>query len=264
MPSIPPNLKNGYQILSQEIFPTVSGYRGNIQQGFEEIENYVITPAVTGIVGLPQTVEDLTAGVVSAERVSSLIGFDGAQNETFLTEGTNIAQSVTLTPGSNEPALRRRTMWDLLATEGDLFSGNSRVENGLSLPIFAPFSIYFPSSMWPYSDEDGSRYTVHDLGEEPIESNFLGTKPLMEILLQRRLNKVGAIPGFPLWGDFVLGIPATAVVVGAGLLLGFTAQVWGPPIITATSEMAARAGLGAVKIVDTVQNSIANSVPSER
>ena len=103
--------------------------------------------------------------------------------------------------------------------------------------IFAPFSLYYPSSMWPYTARDGSRYTVHDFGREPIDSNWLGTKPLAEIAVGRRLDKIGALPGFAYWGDIALGTPPSLVWLGAGILATISAPFWGPPTVAAISHL---------------------------
>lgn len=102
------------------------------------------------------------------------------------------------------------------------------LQTGISVP--GPFSLYYPSALWPYQTEEGARYTVMDLAEEPIESDWLGLKPWAEWATDTTYDKVGALPGFRLWGDAALGAGAVAPLAVVGLLLFVTAPAWGPVI----------------------------------
>jgi hypothetical protein len=102
------------------------------------------------------------------------------------------------------------------------------LQTGISVP--GPFSLYYPSALWPYQTGEGARYTVMDLAEEPIESDWLGLKPWAEWATDTTYDKVGALPGFRLWGDAALGAGAVAPLAVVGLLLFVTAPAWGPVI----------------------------------
>lgn len=99
------------------------------------------------------------------------------------------------------------------------YAGTMTIEKaGTEVQVAVPgrFSMYYPSVAWPFVREDGRRYTVLDLAEEPIESNWLGTKPWIEYLTDTKLDRMGALPGFRTWGDVSLGGLAMAPVVIVG------------------------------------------------
>ena len=241
-------------ILKDTVYPAIRDTYATTKDVLQDIEDEVIDPAVSAIIGLPETVAssigdfEIDIGVDSynvydimtgdnfgtesrtRDTLKRWMGIDRREREVSIVEGNNISNQVTLIPGSGDPAFGRRTMFDMLATDGDLTSGYTELQ-GEETTIFAPFSIYFPSSMWPYASEDGSRYTVHDLGNEEIESDFLGTKPLIEIAMGRKLDKVGALPAFGYWGDIALGATPTVLYGGLGIGAILTAEFWGPPLV---------------------------------
>jgi len=92
--------------------------------------------------------------------------------------------------------------------------------------VYGPYSLYYPSALWPFTTEEGKRYTVMDLAEEPIESDWFGTKPWIEWATDVKYDKVGALPGFRKWGDKALGMTALAPVVGAGIVAFITWPFW--------------------------------------
>ena len=259
---LPPNLRYGSQTLTQTVLPGIRDGTSTAQGVLENIESGV-EPVVNAIVSLPETVastigdldvevagvtvnaytaltgEDWGTEARTRRTLERMMGIDRRYRELNLQEGDNLANQVTIfTQG--EPTFGKRNMFSMLAEDGDLYSGTtevfkpdgSRVEGPND--IFAPFSLYYPSSMWPYSGQDGSRYTVHDFGREPIDSNWLGTKPLAEIAVGRKLDKIGALPGFAYWGDITLGTPPTILWIGTGILAFMTAAFWGP---TATGDL---------------------------
>jgi hypothetical protein len=105
---------------------------------------------------------------------------------------------------------------------------------GNTRPLYAPFSMYTPSALWPYTADDGSRLTVHDFGNQEIESDWMGMKPWVEVVSGRELDKIGALPAFNVWGDLVLGILPTLTVA----ILGFVAITTAPVILPAAAKIA--------------------------
>ena len=83
--------------------------------------------------------------------IESALGFDRRENEVEIVEGGNIPEQVTINPFANDPAFKQRTLWNMLGEDGVQLTSGFTELNGNETPIFAPFSTYFPSSMWPYS-----------------------------------------------------------------------------------------------------------------
>jgi len=78
-----------------------------------------------------------------------------------------------LNPAMTAGALRvTKQTYDILGDPDEL------LVTGISVP--GPFSLYYPSALWPYQTEEGARYTVMDLAEEPIESDWMGLRPWVE------------------------------------------------------------------------------------
>lgn len=102
--------------------------------------------------------------------------------------------------------------------------------------VNGPFSLYYPSALWPFTTTEGKRYTVMDLAEEPIESDWFGTKPWLEWATDVKYDKVGALPGFRNWGDAALGMTAMAPLVGAGVVAFITWPFWSKFILTQSKK----------------------------
>ena len=114
--------------------------------------------------------------------------------------------------------------------------------------VFAPFSIYTPTVLWPYTSNDGTRYTVHDFANTPLESDFLGAKPIVEVLAGRKLDRYGALPGFAKWGDPLLGTGPVLIGGTAAALLGLTVFLWGPAIGRSLASTAQSAVFGTLEL----------------
>jgi len=145
----------------------------------------------------------------------------------------NIKQTVTLFPTSNPNArqapINPQAIGMNLAT-GDLplTAGNIVINEDEEMPIPAPFSLYYPTVAWPFMTDEGKRYTVVDLGNEPISfpgQDFIGW------LMGRKLDRVAALPGFRGWGDPLLGVGAVAPVAIAAIPVFILAPYWGPSLI---------------------------------
>ena len=272
-------IQRGYQSLIP-VYEAVDTGIDVAQEALQAVEDNVIEPAVSTILGVPksiaETIGDFEVSIGNysvdafdviggseeswTETFEGMLQFDRRENEVAIRQGNNISEQVTVF-GSSDPAMKKRTMWNMLWEDGDLFSGETQLEDDDPDSILAPFSLYFPTSMWPYSTNDGSRYTVHDLGNEPIESDFLGTKPLVEIAMGRKLDKVGALPAFSKWGDIALGTPPALVWTGILLLAGFTVQVWGPPIGNAIGGTASAFATGMAEIGYATAKGIRKAIP---
>ena len=110
------------------------------------------------------------------------------------------AETVSLVAASN-PAYGQEnfiSMFDRL--DGKLFDGSINT-GSKKRRIFAPFSTYTPTSIWPYQSEDGSRYTVHDLAQKDIGMPEWAVKPV-SLLLDRDLDIDE--DGFPDYGGLPL------------------------------------------------------------
>ena len=270
-------VQTGYELIRDDLYPAVETGVDAARDALVYVEEEVIEKAVNKILNTPSEIASAigdieiydtniydiipnTTGLGSETQVrraiESALGFDRRENEVDIVEGDNIPEQVTLNPFANDPAFKQRTLWNMLGEDGvQLTSGYTEL-NGNESPIFAPFSTYFPTSMWPYTAPDGGRYTVHNLANEPIESDFLGTKPIVEILMGRKLDKVGALPAFSVWGDIALGAPPVAGWLALGVLGFFTAEFWLPPILRATGQTVAYAGIGTGEIFLEVAKSL--------
>ena len=270
-------VQTGYELIRDDLYPAVETGVDAARDALVYVEEEVIEKAVNKILDTPSDIAaaigDIeiydtniydvipnTTGLGSEGQVrraiESALGFDRRENEVDIVEGDNIPEQVTLNPFANDPAFKQRTLWNMLGEDGvQLTSGYTEL-NGNESAIFAPFSTYFPTSMWPYTAPDGGRYTVHNLANEPIESDFLGTKPIVEILMGRKLDKVGALPAFSVWGDIALGAPPVAGWLAVGVLGFFTAEFWLPPILNAAGQTVAYAGIGTGEIFFEVAKSL--------
>ena len=153
-------------------------------------------------------------------------------------------------------------MFTLLSESPNISGGSIDIEgDGIAAqPVFAPFSTLYPTALWPWADEDGSRYTVHDLGNEPLETDFLGTKPILSIITGRSLDKVGALPGFRFWGDFALGIPPSIFWTGIAVAAAMTAPTWGPYIGTNAAKIGIATMKGTVNLAHGIVTAPINAI----
>jgi hypothetical protein len=126
-------------------------------------------------------------------------------------------------------------------------TGQRRIGHRPDMPsegrIYAPFSKFTPTALWPWQTTDGKRMTAADLGEVPIESDWLGTKPIAEALIGQELDKVGGIPGYRFWGDIPLALPAITTIA-----LGLTALFFTWPLIAQVgAKVGSDLGMGTAK-----------------
>ena len=104
------------------------------------------------------------------------------------------------------------------------------IANVSGFGVRGPFSLYYPSALWPHMTEEGKRYTVMDLADEDIESDWMGLKPWAEWATDVKYDKVGALPGFRFWGDASLGATAIAPLVIVAIPIGLSVWAWGPTV----------------------------------
>lgn len=145
-------------------------------------------------------------------------------------ERRNIRDQVSVLPVNQDEysAGMKRTALDFFdnpTIQAGILEMNKEGQRSRAL-VNGPFSLYYPSALWPFTTEGGKRYTVMDLAEEPIESDWFGTKPWLEWATDVKYDKVGALPGFRNWGDAALGMTAMAPLVGAGVVAFITWPFW--------------------------------------
>lgn len=104
-------------------------------------------------------------------------------------------------------------------------------------PIYGPFSKFTPSFMWPWQTKDGARMTAAEFAEVPLESDWLGTKPIVEAAIGQKMDKVGGLPGYRFYGDAVLATPLIASVIVAVV----SAPLW-TPVVSAFASALGSAG----------------------
>jgi hypothetical protein len=239
--SIPAQIRAGLTNVQNQTEPILDIIEDSIESSVEvldradEIVSERVDNIVSGLRMIPADAQE-TLGI---DLIPDVVR--GQSNE-------GLPQSISVIPyfEIEEGNLRTReeirpgvaNIFTLLQDEGgDTVVGTLTVkdQNGVKTEssVYGPFSRYTPSAIWPYMREDGRRYTAMDLANEPIESDFIGTKPLVELALNRRLDRVGAIPGFRYWGDVALGLgPLTVLTVG-----GIAAYFLVPPAIALTTSV---------------------------
>jgi hypothetical protein len=174
-----------------------------------------------------------------AELIDREMGFHKMERSTRMTRPDTIIQQVTILP--TEGNSQKKNMFVMLQEDG--FDSILDLER-VALPTFGsrqiltspyeldlgggeilksdaligPFSKYTPTFLWPWTASEGQRYTVHDLGEEAIGD--IPGKTLVEYALGRELDQVGALPGFPIWGDPLLGLGP--ILIGGSAILILT------------------------------------------
>ena len=197
------------------------------------------------------------------DQMNTSLGLHRMERETRMIRPSGMPQQITILPTVSGDE-RKRNIFDLLEedavdviTEAEPVFGRREILrtpydtefNGQSDPIIAPFSRYTPTVLWPFSTDSGERYTVHDLGEEDLD--FPG-KPFAEYALGRELDQVGALPGFHLWGDPLLGVAPVAIGGGTALIVGATAWMWGPAIANRAATLAKATTYGLLELGSAV------------
>ena len=268
-----PAIKNG-----------VSSARNMVQS----VEDSLIDPTVSGIMDVPSDIAaaigdfeafgydvyDILTGdnwgteTKTKNTIERMLGFDRAEREVIVNNPNDIPNQITLLPIDNDinRAIGRRSIWNIFEEEGLKMTSGTIEEPSFSFTdgynetttrtVFAPFSIYTPTVLWPYTSNDGTRFTVHDFANTPLESDFLGSKPIVEVLAGRKLDRYGALPGFAKWGDPLLGTGPVLIGGTAAALLGLTAWFWGPAIAQRAAATAKSAVIGTLELAGAVSGKL--------
>lgn len=265
--------------------PAIKSGVNSAQNMVQSVEDTLIEPAVDGIFAAPLNVAEaigkIEIGGVDIydvipndtgygsknqikNKIEGWLGFDRREREIVVNNPNDIPNQVTLLPIDNDinRAIGRRSIWNMFEEEGVKMTSGTIEEPSFSWggsnnetttrTVFAPFSIYTPTVLWPYASNDGSRYTVHDFANTPLESDFLGAKPIVEVLAGRKLDRYGALPGFAKWGDPLLGTGPVVIGGTAVALLGLTAFLWGPAIGRSLASTAQSAVFGTLELAKSV------------
>lgn len=125
------------------------------------------------------------------------------------------------------------------------------------LPMDTPGEVYsvsqnIPSFLYPFTKEDGGRYTVMDLAESDAPS-ILSIQPL-EAVAGNEIEKMGDIPYFRYWGDAVLMTPIVVSAVAVGVGIFFVGPVVAPAIGTSLKPLATNV----IKIPAALLRGVAN------
>ena len=160
-------------------------------------------------------------------------------------------------PITNTPTLVREIVPGYPTEMGVNWSDGATGEGpvGSLLPGDDPGPVYsasknLPSFLYPFSKEDGGRYTVMDLAESDAPS-FLSIGPI-EAVAGNEIEKMGDLPYFRFWGDAVLMTPIVISAVAVGVGVFFLAPVMVPPAIQAVKPLAT----SVVKIPVAIYNGV--------
>jgi hypothetical protein len=207
------------------------------------------------------------------ETMQEQLGLHRMERSTRMVRPGNIAQQVTILPTAegvpekrNIFAMLEEDAFESIANAEPIFGSRQTLTSPYeqsegkgellnTTPILAPFSKYTPTILWPFTTEEGTRYTVHDLGEEEI--SFPG-KPFVEYALGKELDQVGALPGFPIWGDSLLGAGPILVGGSAAALLFFTSWAWGPAIVNTGRSLVTKTVFGVKEIAVATKDGLTN------
>lgn len=165
-------------------------------------------------------------------------------------EGRDIARKnpyntvkVRLLPGATMPTLVREvvpgfpTEYGVNFTDGLIMKGP-----GTSLfPGDNPGEVYsvsknIPSWLYPFTKEDGGRYGVMELAEaEAPDVLKLG---VIESIAGNEIERMGDLPYFRYWGDYILLAPMAVSAVAVGIGIYFIGPMVIPPAINAVRPLA--------------------------
>tara|TARA_B100001175_G_scaffold311981_1_gene317235 strand:+ start:3952 stop:4587 length:636 start_codon:yes stop_codon:yes gene_type:complete len=113
-----------------------------------------------------------------------------------------------------------------------LFDGH--IEKGSKKSkIFAPFSMYTPTSLWPWQGDDGSRYTVHSLAYKDIGISDSLERPIEKLLRidldidQDGASDWGGLPLFNWIADPLLGLGPIVLMI----LIGYLGTIVVPSVL---------------------------------
>ena len=167
-----------------------------------------------------------TAVLDQTERVT---GFDEGRSSTRTADYNTV--KVKVVPGFPVPTLVRELIPGFPVSVGVNFSDGSIGEGpvGSLFPGDGPGPVIsvsqnLPAIFYPFTKDDGSRYTVMDLAE--ADAPDLLKIQAFEGITGNQIEKLGDLPYFRYWGDLVLMTPIVVTAVGTGVFLFFA----GPPL----------------------------------
>ena len=80
--------------------------------------------------------------------------------------------------------------------------------------------------------------TAAEFAEVPLDSDWFGTKPIVEAAIGQKMDKVGGLPGYRFYGDAVLATPLIASIIVAVV----SAPLW-TPVVSAFASALGSAGV---------------------
>tara|TARA_Y100001973_G_C5201592_1_gene338138 strand:- start:2370 stop:3629 length:1260 start_codon:yes stop_codon:yes gene_type:complete len=174
------------------------------------------------------------------------IGYDEGRGLTRTNPYNTV--KVKVIPGIPLPVLVRELLPGF-PTEYGFTRSEGSIGQGEATPIFPgdnPGEVLsitqnVPSFLYPFNKEDGSRYTVMDLAESSTP-DFLKAGGVLERASGNTVDRLGDLPYFRYWGDFVLLTPMVIAAVGTGIVLWFSAPAILPIIKTTVVPMAKQTG----------------------
>ena len=149
----------------------------------------------------------------------------------WVNDASRGASTVTIF-GRNDVARDSQNVFSMLwNNKGSPFDGHI-LKNGKEKRIIAPFSTYFPTAIWPYSADDGGRYTVHNFAEKDLPIPSWAQGPIETFMWtdldidQDGKADYGGVPLFRFFADPLMGVPPIALL----LLLGYIASIYIPSV----------------------------------
>ena len=180
------------------------------------------------------------------------IGYDEGRGSTRTNPYNTL--KVKMIPGMTLPVLVRELIPGFPTEYGFTLSEGS-IGEGEATPIFPgddagevlSITQNVPSFLYPFNKEDGSRFTVMDLAESSTPG-FLKAGGVLERASGNTVDRLGDLPYFRYWGDFVLLTPMVIAAVGTGVVLFFSAPAILPVIKTTEIPMAQQTGKAVMAI----------------
>ena len=194
-------------------------FRDGIGEGVEEVTGSIsdIYEYDFGIGPISVSIEDVFSKAYKRLKPPNSI----------LEDNENIGAETVTVLGKSNPALDQENFVKMFQRQNKSVYDGAIVtpSKDKKRKIFAPFSTYTPTTVWPYQADDGSRYTVHNLARKDIGIPDWVNKPV-SVLLRRDLDidedgeaDIGGLPLFNLVGDPLMGI-GPILLVG---ILAYTA-----------------------------------------
>lgn len=222
-------------------------------------EVYITFLGEVTVADLPSKDFTFTAGYdgglvnfVTEEIGGRFVGYDDGRTSTRVSPYNTV--KVRMIPGFPMPTLTRELIPGFPVEYGFTMSEGS-IGEGEATSLFpgdnpgpvVSISQNFPSFLYPFTKDNGARYTVMDLAESNTPG-FLKAGGVMERAAGNTVDRLGDLPYFRYWGDFVLMTPIVVAAVGTGIVLWFSAPAIVPAFKTTVIPMAKQAGQAVLSI----------------